>query len=95
VLVNARVTVAGILDELPREPNLPPDAPAPAFATRAIYLDGDFTEAPVFDFDALAPTQQIAGPAIIESAMTTVLLRHEDTAEVTALGWLEIAVGAS
>jgi N-methylhydantoinase A len=95
VLVNARVTVAGILDELPREPNLPPAPPAPSFATRAIYLDGDFTEAPVFDFDALAPAQRIAGPAIIESAMTTVLLRHGDTAEATALGWLEIAVGAS
>jgi N-methylhydantoinase A len=95
VLVNARVTVAGILDELPREPNLPPAPPAPSFATRAIYLDGDFTEARVFDFDALAPAQRIAGPAIIESAMTTVLLRHGDTAEVTALGWLEIAVGAS
>jgi len=94
VLVNARVTVAGILDELPREPNLPPAPSAPSFATRAIYLDGDFTQAPVFDFDALAPTQQIAGPAIIESAMTTVLLRRGDTAKVTALGWLEITVGA-
>jgi N-methylhydantoinase A len=95
VLVNARVTVAGILDELPREPSLPPAPPASPFTTRAIYLDGAFTEAPVFDFDALAPGQRIAGPAIVESAMTTVLLRRGDTAEVTALGWLEIATGTS
>jgi N-methylhydantoinase A len=95
VLVNARVTVAGILDELPREPNLSPARPAPPLATRAIYLDGDFVEAPVFDFDALAPGQRIAGPAIIESAMTTVLLRRGDTAEVTELGWLEIATATS
>jgi N-methylhydantoinase A len=95
VLVNARVTVAGILDELPREPSLPPASPAPPFAARMIYLDGNFTEASVFDFDALAPGQQIAGPAIIESAMTTVLLRRGDTAEVTALGWLQISVGTS
>jgi len=95
VLVNARVTVAGILDELPREPNLPPAPPAPPLATRAIYLDGNFSEAPVFDFDTLAPGQQTAGPAIIESTMTTVLLRRGDEAEVTALGWLKITVGAS
>jgi N-methylhydantoinase A len=67
----------------------------PPFETRAIYLDGNFTEAPVFDFDALAPAQRIAGPAIIESAMTTVLLRRGDTAEVTALGWLQIAARPS
>ena len=95
VLVNARVTVAGILDELPGEPRLPGGPPAPSFASRAIYLDGGFAEAPAFDFDAVAPGQQIAGPAIVESAMTTVLLRSSDVAVVTPLGWLEIAAGAA
>ena len=94
VLVNARVTIAGLLDELPREPNLPDAAPAPAFANRSIYLDGRFVEASVFDFEALAPGQQIPGPAIIESAMTTVLLRRGDTARVTNLGWLEVTLNA-
>ncbi|MFZ2007890.1 MAG: hydantoinase/oxoprolinase family protein, partial [Stellaceae bacterium] len=93
VLVNARVTVAGILDELPREPRLAGGPPAPPVTTRAIYLDRGFAEAPVYDFDTLAPRQHIAGPAIIESAMTTVLLRPGDKAAVTELGWLEIAVG--
>ena len=92
VLVNARVTVAGILDELPREPNLPDAAPASPFATRSIYLGDRFVDAAVFDFEALAPGQTIAGPAIVESAMTTVLLRPGDAATVTALGWLDIAV---
>jgi N-methylhydantoinase A len=94
VLVNARVTVAGLLDELPREPSLPPAPPAPATATRSIYLDGGAVAAPVFDFDTLAPGQEIAGPAIVESAMTTVLLRPGDIATVTELGWLEILVKA-
>jgi N-methylhydantoinase A len=93
VLVNARVTIAGVLDELPREPNLPPAPPAPPIASRAIYLDSGFVEAPVYDFEALAPAQQIAGPAIIESAMTTVLLRAGDQTVVTALGWLDIETG--
>jgi N-methylhydantoinase A len=93
VLVNARVTVAGLLDELPREPRLPDGLPAPSIAMRAICLDGGFTEAPVYDFDTLAPGQHIAGPAIVESAMTTVLLRPGDAALVTGSGWLDIAVG--
>jgi N-methylhydantoinase A len=92
VLVNARVTVAGILDELPREPRLPSATPAPALASRSIYLDGGFVAAPVYDFDALAPGQVIAGPAIVESAMTTVLLRPGDAATVTEHGWLEMTV---
>jgi N-methylhydantoinase A len=95
VLVNARVTVSGILEELPREPNLPAATPAPPVATRSIYLDTGPAEAPVYDFDALAPGQKIAGPAIVESAMTTVLLRPGDSAAVTELGWLEIELIAS
>jgi N-methylhydantoinase A len=53
--------------------------------------------APVYDFDALAPKQTVAGPAIIESAMTTVLLRRGEVATVTPLGWLDIILpsGAS
>jgi len=58
---------------------------------RRIYLD-DWVSAPVYDFDALAPAQTIAGPAIVESAMTTVLLRPGDRATVTALGWLDIVI---
>ncbi len=92
VLVNARVTVAGILEELPQEPNLPAAPAAPPVATRAIYLDGGNVSVPVYAFDAVAPAQQIAGPAIVESAMTTVLLRPGDNASVTAHGWLEIDI---
>jgi hypothetical protein len=33
------------------------------------------------------------GPAIVESAMTTVLLRAGERATVTPLGWLDIALG--
>jgi N-methylhydantoinase A len=50
--------------------------------------------APVWDFDSLAPAQAIHGPAIVESAMTTVLLRPDDRATVTPLGWLDISLTA-
>ncbi len=76
---------------MPREPSLPPAPPAAPRAERRIYLD-EWVAAPVYRFDALAPEQRIAGPAVIESAMTTVLLRPGDTASVTAQGWLDIAI---
>jgi N-methylhydantoinase A len=92
VLVNARVTVSGVLDELPQEPRLEAAPPSPPVAARRIYLDGGWVEAAVYDFDALAPAQAIAGPAIVESAMTTVLLRSGDRATVTEHGWLDINI---
>ena len=91
VLVNARVTVSGILEELPQEPDLPAAPPSPPQGERRIYFD-DWIMAPVYRFGALAPAQRVAGPAIIESAMTTVLLRPGDAARVTSHGWLDIAV---
>jgi N-methylhydantoinase A len=91
VLVNARVTVAGILSALPQEPHLPELPPTAPRSERRIYLD-DWVTAPVYDFDALAPAQTIAGPAIVESAMTTVLLRPGERATVSPLGWFDIAV---
>jgi N-methylhydantoinase A len=94
VLVNARVTVSGVLEELPQEPRLPAASPAAPIASRRIFLNTGWADAVVYDFDTLAPDQRIAGPAIIESAMTTVLLRPDDAATVTGHGWLNIAVPA-
>src|SRR5436190_1663553 len=72
VLVNARVTVSGILEELPQEPSLPATSPSAARGERRIYLE-DWVSAPVYAFDTLGPAQRIDGPAVVESAMTTVL----------------------
>ena len=91
VLVNARVAVVGVLPDLPKEPALPERAPPPPAARRRIHLDG-WIDAPVHDFDAAARGQAIEGPAIVESATTTVLLRAGDRATVTPEGWLDIAV---
>jgi len=89
VLVNARVTVSGILEDLPQEPSLPAAKPAGPRGERRLYLE-DWVAAPVYAFDALALAQRIEGPAIIESPMTTVLLRPGDEASVTPQGWLDI-----
>ncbi len=94
VLVNARVAVVGRLPDPPAEPSLPGRPPALPRAQRRIYL-GQWREVPVFDFEALAPGQAIEGPAVVESATTTVLLRPGDLARTTAPGWLDIAIAAS
>ena len=59
-----------------------------------MYLGG-WREVPVIDFDNLAPRQTIDGPAVIEAATTTVLLRPSDRAQVTEIGWLDIALSKS
>jgi len=91
VLVNLRVAVVGVLPGLPHEPALRSAAPSPPSGERRIYLDEHLT-APVYAFDRLAPGQSIDGPAIVESAMTTILLRPRERAVTTPLGWLDIAL---
>jgi N-methylhydantoinase A len=91
VLVNARVAVIGELPSPPREPDLPARPPAAPVGRRRIYL-GDWQPVPVFELEALAPGQAIEGPAIIESATTTVLLRPGDLARTSSIGWLDITV---
>jgi N-methylhydantoinase A len=95
VLVNARLSVVGELPELPQEPALPARAAVPPRARRRAWLGGAWREVPVFDLDAVGPGQAIEGPAIVETATTTVLLGEGERAVVTPLGWLDIAVSAS
>jgi N-methylhydantoinase A len=91
VLVNARVAVIGALPTLPAEAPRAAGAPAAPRAHRRVHL-GSWQDVPVFAFDDLASGQVIEGPAVVESSTTTVLLRSGDRAEVTPLGWLDIAV---
>ena len=91
VLVNARVVAVGVLPDLPQEPVLPAAAAAAPLGQRRIYL-GDWLTVPVYELEKLAPGQAIAGPAVIESEMTTVLLRPGDAATLTPHGWLDISV---
>ena len=91
VLVNARAAVIGMLPGVPQEPIRAAAKHAAPIGERRIWLRG-WAQVPVFDFDMLAPMQTIAGPAIVESAMTTVLLRPGNRATVTPHGWLDVVV---
>jgi N-methylhydantoinase A len=94
VLVNARVAVIGRLPALPQEPRRGAGPPAAPQGRRRIWLGG-WDEAPVLDVDALRPGQVVDGPAIVESATTTTLLRPGDRARATEHGWLDIKIAGS
>ncbi len=91
VLVNARAAVIGVLPAVPQEPLREARGDAASRGQRRVWLRQWIT-LPVFEFEDLAPRQVIDGPAIVESAMTTVLLRPGNRAVVTPHGWLDIKV---
>ena len=91
VLVNAGVSVIGRLPAAPNAARGAAKAPSAPKAHRQVFLAG-WTEIPVHDFAALAAEQTVAGPAIIESDTTTVLLRRRETARFDPRGWLDITL---
>jgi N-methylhydantoinase A len=91
VLVNVRAAVIGRLPALPAEQSRRATAAA-APRSRRVYLER-WMEVPVFQIDGLADGQEVKGPAIFESATTTVLIRAGERAGVTAQGWLDIRLG--
>ena len=60
---------------------------------RRVYL-GTWQEVPVYSMDQLPAGARVAGPAILESDFTTVLLDSQDQAKVDAYGGLELLVSA-
>jgi N-methylhydantoinase A len=91
VLVNVRTAVIGRLPALPAEQSRREGAPASA-RSRRVYLER-WTEVPVYAMDGLPEGQQVKGPAILESATTTVLIRAGERATVTPEGWLDVRLG--
>ncbi|MBF6992516.1 hydantoinase/oxoprolinase family protein [Cupriavidus sp. IK-TO18] len=60
---------------------------------RAYFAETGYVDAAVYRFDAIAPGSQVSGPAIVESAFTTVVLPPQSEATRTAAGSLSITVG--
>jgi N-methylhydantoinase A len=92
VIVNARVAVVGELPVLPAEEGAVRRGGAGGPGRRRVWLGG-WVEVPVYKMDALAAGQEVKGPAVFESATTTVLVREGERATVTPRGWLDIRVG--
>jgi N-methylhydantoinase A len=92
VIVNARVAVVGELPPLPAGQGVTERRAAPKAARRRVYL-GDWIDVPVFRLDELPAGWETKGPALLESATTTVLVREAERLRVTPHGWLDIRVG--
>jgi N-methylhydantoinase A len=89
VLVNVRLAAVGELPMLPAEPIIEADGAISRWGSRRVYL-GAWLDVPVYRLDTLRPGHEVKGPAILESATTTVLIRHGDRVLVTPHGWLDI-----
>jgi N-methylhydantoinase A len=92
VLVNARLAVVGELPMLPAEPVIGAKTMVAPPGHRRVFL-GTWLDVPVYHLDALRPGEEVKGAAIVESATTTILVRHGDHARVTPHGWLDIHLG--
>jgi len=91
VIVNARVAVIGRLPVLPADEAVATARTLVPPARRRVWLGG-WTEVPVYRLDGLPAGHEVKGPAVFESATTTVLLREGEQAAVTPRGWLDIRV---
>ena len=89
VIVNARVAVVGRLPVLPADEAVAAGRALAPPSRRRVWLGG-WTEIPVYRLDGLPAGHEVKGPALFESATTTVLLREDERATVTPRGWLEI-----
>ena len=80
-LINARLAAVGITEKpAPTEEPEAEDNPDRAFRERRrIFLPEGrrFSEAPVYDGDRLAHGDRLEGPAVVETAMTTILVPEE------------------
>jgi N-methylhydantoinase A len=92
VIVNARVAVVGELPPLAVDLGVTERRAAPRAGRRRVYL-GDWIDVPVFRLDELPAGWETKGPALLESATTTVLVRETERLRVTPHGWLDIRLG--
>src|SRR6267142_2019457 len=92
VVVNARVAVVGALPVLPAGAGAVGRGGATSSARRRVWL-GDWVEVPLYRMETLAAGLEVKGPAIFESATTTVLVRESERVTVTPHGWLDIRLG--
>jgi N-methylhydantoinase A len=94
-IVNVRVSAIGRRPKpaFPQIAKRTSGAAAP-LAKRDVYFHGHgFVPCPVYERASLLAGDRIAGPAIIEEGVATVLLEHGDQATLTGDGCIDIRIG--
>ncbi len=90
-LVTLRVAAVGKLPRITQLDRTGDATMVSPTAARRVYL-GEWRDAPTYAADSLAAGTEIAGPSIIESDFTTILVWPGDTAIVDAMGGVELHV---
>jgi N-methylhydantoinase A len=95
VVRGVRLIATGLVDQ-PDLIKLHEVAPNGPIGRRRVHTgDAWHDEVPVYDGDALAPGPPLAGPAVIQSRFTTIVLAADDTATVQPNGDVRIDIGRS
>jgi N-methylhydantoinase A len=63
---------------------------------RDVYFEepNDFVSTPVYDFQKMKPGHAVAGPAVIETPVTTIVVNPRDRAAIDAFQNVRISIGA-
>ena len=96
-MLSLRVTAIGKLARpaVHRSEAAPRDTAEARKGTRAAHFEehGDFVATEVYDFDRLSPGASLAGPAIIETPVTTIVVNPNDRAEMDEFRNIVIHIG--
>ena len=91
-LITLRVAAVGKLPRIAQLERTGDAAAAGPTGSRRVFL-GEWQEAPTYAADSLPAGTEIAGPAVLESDFTTILVWPGDRATVDAMGGVEMRVG--
>ena len=90
-LVTLRVAAVGKLPRIAQLDRTGDENTARPAGSRRVYM-GEWREAPTYAADSLPAGAEIAGPAILESDFTTILVWPGDHATVDSMGGVELRV---
>ena len=91
-LVTLRAAAIGKLPRIAQLDRTRGNNAASPVGLRRVYL-GEWQDAPTYAADSLPAGMEIAGPAILESEFTTILVCPGDHATVDSMGGVELRVG--
>ena len=91
-LVTLRAAAIGKLPRIAQLDRTRGNNAASPVGSRRVYL-GEWQDAPTYAADSLPAGMEIAGPAILESEFTTILVCPGDHATVDSMGGVELRVG--
>ena len=92
-----RVTATGLLSKprIKEEPAVGASADDARKPPRSVFFEelGEFAATPIYDFERMQPGMALAGPAVIETPVTTVVVNPRDRAEIDGFRNVRLFVG--